>query len=171
MPVDLALSGLRITGGIRTWGSGRIVLLRPGRKSAEFLFDAWLHHLVLCCLLPSGACTTTCITLEGRSSFAPVADARAVLGVVLEHFAGGLVSPLPFFPGTSWEYARAEGSREQKMGKARSAWKGSEAKSGERDDPYVDLCFRGREALSGRFEKVSLALFSPLLGHLSEVSR
>ena len=49
-------------------------------------------------------------------------------------------------------------------------WLGSDFTARECDDPWIQLCFRGREdPLDQHWQEIALRVFGPLLAHRSEV--
>jgi exodeoxyribonuclease V gamma subunit len=90
--------------------------------------------------------------------------AKSYLQELLHWYQVGMVQPLPFFPDSAWELMRPGGSPQ----KARQRWTGAAPiKSGERDDPYYQLAFRGHpDPLDAAFEQCAKQIFAPLLDHL-----
>ena len=74
-------------------------------------------------------------------------------------YAGGLRSPLRFFPNAAWALVTRNAYA------ARQAW--SAGKFPEKDDPAHALALRGvDDPLDADFETIAHAVFDPLLAHL-----
>jgi exodeoxyribonuclease V gamma subunit len=99
-----------------------------------------------------------------------VTGAEPLLLGLLERYRQGLTRPLPFFPETSWSYLQAlkgrPGTEPGALQAARRLFEGNGVKPGEREDPYVALCFRDREPLETEaFQDCARAVLVPLLEH------
>ena len=84
----------------------------------------------------------------------------------------GLSAPLPFFPDTSFEFARSiaragdddDEARVAARAKAHDAWFGGAYRRGERLDPYFSLLHDGADPLTADFEDLAIELLVPLAG-------
>ncbi|HYR02016.1 MAG TPA: hypothetical protein VES58_01630, partial [Syntrophobacteria bacterium] len=105
--------------------------------------------------------------------YSPVENGAGLLVGLLERYREGLQRPLPFFPRSSWAYARLvleRGSPEgEALGKVSETWAGDDYRRGEREDPYYHLCFRDTDPLDDEFRRLAIDLFEPLLAHQKEV--
>ena len=110
------------------------------------------------------------ITLDGdswKTTVFPVPDeAEGELVRWLEAWRRGLTEPLPFFPETSWAYARViarkgEDAVEEALQRAGQAWFDGYAR-GEMLDPYLALVYEERDPASEAFRKLANALLAPL---------
>lgn len=72
------------------------------------------------------------------------AQARAVLGTLLQLRRDGLQSPLPFGPASGWEYFNAE-TAEQAVKRAAGKWRGGERQWAEGGADSYQLALRGRD--------------------------
>jgi exodeoxyribonuclease V gamma subunit len=102
-------------------------------------------------------------------AFPPVKNAREVLTDLLAIYWSGLREPLRLFPRSSWTFVEkifAGKKRESARRFATKIWESNEnddKSKGERDDRYVKLLFRNRDAvLDAEWERVSLSVFRPI---------
>lgn len=172
---ELNLEPFTLTGSLNTFGSGKIVLYRPAGMNPSHLFTAWIHHLVLCAVSGGAQCRSYYIARDETVEFLHVENSTDILMTILRHYWQGLMHPLPFFPRTSLKYADGSakdraGSREEKLQKARAVWEGSQFAKGENEDFSCRICFQGRDPLDADFERISLALYGPLVDHRRSVS-
>ncbi|HNY66417.1 MAG TPA: exodeoxyribonuclease V subunit gamma [Deltaproteobacteria bacterium] len=166
--VELPLGPFTLTGAVRTYGRDRAVLHRPAKLKATDLLTAWVHHLALCAASDSPSARTFCIARDGVTEFTPPEDPRTILLAILEAYWQGQAQPLPFFPETSWAYAKAVGKggdRDEALRKAREAWEGTSNRQGESGDYAFSVCFQGRDPFDERFAGLALGLFGPLMKH------
>ena len=106
------------------------------------------------------------------SVFPPPDDPREQLGRWLHARWRGLAAPLPFFPESSFEYAKSiarsggdgDSARAAAREKARDAWFGGPYRRGERLDPYLSLIHEGDDPLADDFENLAAELLVPLAG-------
>ena len=109
-----------------------------------------------------------------RAVFPPPDDARERLGHWLDAWWRGLATPLPFFPETSFAFAKAvakaphdgdaiaEGLLEAAREKARDAWLGDSYRRGERLDSWFSLVHDEDDPVTGDFELLATELLVPL---------
>ena len=106
------------------------------------------------------------------TGFAPPDEACRQLERWLRAWWRGLSAPLPFFPDTSFEFARSiartgddgDEARETAAAKARDTWFGGAYRRGERLDPYFSLLHDGADPLTADFEDLAIELLVPLAG-------
>ena len=138
---------------------------RLGTRGAFTLWNAWLRHLCLCAVSPTGvAARSRWLLKDVLLEFTPVEDAEAELGTLLGQYRHGLSTPLPYPPRSA--LALIEGS----AAKARSTWAGRPPQHpGENQDPWFRLLYGGaRDDLPEGFETTAHALLDPLFAHLRE---
>ncbi|MFM2406032.1 MAG: RecBCD enzyme subunit [Pseudomonadota bacterium] len=142
---------------------------RSGRLGAADRVEAWLHHLVLCAAAPVGVQPgTRWLGRGGEARFAPCPpeQARAHLATWVLLYAQGLRAPVPWLPRSAWAWAQPP----RQFSRARAVWCGRTGITGERDDPWNALVWRGlpdpctEDTLT--FETLSARLLDPLLDHL-----
>ena len=109
-----------------------------------------------------------------RAVFPPPDGARERLGHWLDAWWRGLATPLPFFPETSFAFAKAvakaphdgdaiaEGLLEAAREKARDAWLGDSYRRGERLDSWFSLVHDEDDPVTGDFELLATELLVPL---------
>lgn len=194
--IDLPVGGLRLVGRLDgVCGAGRIVH-QPSLARARHLLRLWISHLVLCC---DGSCSPSESTLVSRlpagegavaHRLVPPPSPAALLEQLVALYRVGLAAPLLFFPETSLAYVRelercadlaGEAARRRAVDAAVEAWAGSGAPGaapGEGADPALQRVFGSgvpplRDAAPpGRgFHELALAVWGPVLEHLSEVRR
>ncbi len=175
VPVDLAAGGLRLTGRLEGVRSSGLCHRRFAGIKARDRVNAWVRHLVLNAAegIPEAARQTRLIGLSGRRPnpswsvvrLAPVIHARDLLGDLLALYREGLQAPIPFFPETSWAYVRAlaRGDTERKaLQSALRTWEGNEHLRGDREDPWVQVCFRNRDPIQTEaFRTCASAILGP----------
>jgi exodeoxyribonuclease V gamma subunit len=110
--------------------------------------------------------------------FAPVTDAAAHLEALLECYRTGLVRPLPFFPDSSFEFARRKlqpslREKSDPLSAARTRWFGGEFQKprAEKEDPWLNLCFGDcADPLDPQWQEIALRIYGPLLASRSELN-
>lgn len=142
---------------------GRRVLASAGRLDGKRRLRAGIDHLLLASALGEAA-TTRLLAIDGRKNAIIEAvwtgvtreQAQARLGVLLDLWREGRLSPLPFTPKAAYAYTEAFAAK----GDVGAAWrKAHEAFAphqfdGEREDPWLRLAFRPDgllDAIDGRF--------------------
>ncbi len=176
--VDLEIGEFRLTGRLEVSPSWGLAHRRFASLKAKDRINGWIRHLAMNAAeaVPKEAAQSIIIGLGARGAragwtavrFGPVEEARGVLQKLLLLYKEGLKRPLPFFPDTSWAYAHAllrGNSPEQAAAfKARQAWEGNRFSRGEREDPYMNLCFRNLDPVeTGDFRRVSREILGPAI--------
>ncbi|MEM7355124.1 MAG: exodeoxyribonuclease V subunit gamma [Acidobacteriota bacterium] len=141
---------------------------------------AWIVHVVRNVWEdshPSGLPLTTHVIGNDRGvRFGRLPDAAQILASLVDGYRLGLEQPLPVFELASHAYARQRlqladaksRARTPALEVARRAWQG-ERRRGDRDDPYIALCFRDLDPLAdGAFKSWADRLWRPLLRHAEE---
>jgi exodeoxyribonuclease V gamma subunit len=160
LTIDLKGDGWRLTGRIENLTDQGRVQFRCAKLKPKDIIRAWVTHVVLNMETPM---QTRLIARDDEWTFGD----RDRAGELLEELLGGLREalqrPLPFFAQTSYAYFNSlQKIREyEKTGKGRKPqplwkaaygqWQGDQfhggAAPGERDDPYIALCFRDSDPL------------------------
>lgn len=182
-PVDLSLSGVRVTGQIRPLYREGLILYRYGRLRPGDLLKAWISHLVLNAMEANDSPRVTTLFGLDRAQrekpvwagweYAPASGWKEILTRLLGDYWSGMRTPLPLFPESSWTFAheRLEKKRspEEALAVARHAWEGSDFSRGEGEDPYYRLCFGEMDPLDAAFRNVAEEVFGPMLAHLKRL--
>ena len=91
---------------------------------------------------------TILIGSDKLHQFEFVRNANELIQTLLDFYWDGLIDPLPFFPKTSFEYARhrvlKNNSKDQSIYYAKKKWESDThaAHHGESTDPYFEICFK-----------------------------
>ena len=105
--VDLAFGDWHLSGVLRDVYPGALLRHRAAAVKAKHLLNSWIAHLVLQCVAPSGGPPETLLFGSDKTvTFLPLSDPIAALRDLIDLYAAGLRSPLPFFPESSCEFAR-----------------------------------------------------------------
>jgi exodeoxyribonuclease V gamma subunit len=179
LDIDLCLSGFTITGRIRSIFPERMVRYRYANLKAKDHLSLWIHHLVLNAVQKPGYPGKS--MLAGLNSgkwyaleYAPVENSLEILAQLLDEYWNGLIKPLHFFPESSFKYARMlllkDMPPQEALARAESNWSGSEYNRGESKDPHFQLCFKYGNPIDAEFQRISEAIFEPLLASQKEVT-
>jgi exodeoxyribonuclease V gamma subunit len=170
LPFDLAFGPFSLTGQIESLYGGRIVRFRCASLKPKDRLRAWINHLVLCAADSGAAHETVLIGTDEMMKFSPAKEARTTIADLLEIYWRGLSRPLPFFPESALEYARAKlfppkNSRSSPLEKAERTWHGSKWNAGppEKICIYYAFCFPDPDPLHGEFTELALEVFGPML--------
>lgn len=174
LPVDLTLSGIRLTGALEgLYPQGRIQVRFARRRAKDYL-SAWIYHLVMCGSTLNGrAPVTTLVGADGIARIRPVDRPDAILKEILETFKEGLCRPLHFFPDLSLHFLKltVEGGKplNAAIETVRKKWVGTDFQRGMSEDPYVRLCFGCSDPIDEQFERLAEKIVAPLLRHVEEL--
>lgn len=179
VPVHLEIGDFHLTGSLREVRASGMCHRRFATIKAKDRLKGWIGHLVLNVLevVPEHARQTSVIGLSGgrgpRSQwtvvhFPSVDAAEELLLNLLGFYWKGLCAPLPFFPDTSWAYAHAlqagDTSGQKALTAARRKWEGNEHTRGDREDPYVQLCFGNQDPLETEwFQECASVILHPMM--------
>jgi exodeoxyribonuclease V gamma subunit len=163
------------------------------------IIRAWFTHLACNALLDEldekgqelddHRRTTRLIATDQEMTFGPIDEPNRILGVYLDGCRTMLREPVPLFEKTSHAFAaqrqaienkkregKSTGSMASPWQKAFGQWKGDQyrgdAAKGEREDPYIMLCYRGQDALEEQkdeFEQWAWSLWSGALNSTVEL--
>ncbi len=145
--VDADVGGLRLVGRVGGLRENGLLAWQYGKARARHRISLWLRHLALRLGDPRFTAPSRLVArgADGGAQtieVAPVtpAEARSVLGGLVQLYRDGQRAPLPFFPETSLAWAEALRGTDD-WGRARAAaeraWLSSERTTGEDADPYV----------------------------------
>jgi exodeoxyribonuclease V gamma subunit len=182
--VEIELNGFKIRGQLDRFSKEAQLCLRPATIKGPDLLQAWIRHLVW--HLQPGAtpapAQTVVAGMDGakldQKTLLPPKDAAQHIADLLNLFWQGQRLPWPLFPKSSYEFAlvnkanagKAEEKQKDPLNAARKKWEGEENSSisfPEKDDPYLDLCFRHTDPLADdEFAKAAQRVFEPVLEHI-----
>lgn len=185
LPIDFEANGLRLLGSLADVSASGLIDYSFEEPSPRQLFNLWLRHLMLCLVAPEGVTLRSLLhTPKQTLTFQAIDDPEHELAKLLNAYWQGLSAPLPFFPKTSYAYARGlhdpparlggdpEAIRLNALRQARSIWEGSEFQSGECLNAYYQTVYRGSDPLNESFEALAVELISPMLASMTKaVSR
>ncbi|MDY6970910.1 MAG: exodeoxyribonuclease V subunit gamma [Thermodesulfobacteriota bacterium] len=175
LEVELDIAGFRLTGRIHSIYPKGLVQYRYAKARPEDHLRVWIYHLAMNCLMADQYPQSSIIaglTSKGREldwavwEYPPVEKSEGILENLLRIYWAGLVSPLHFFPKSSWKYiqtVRVKGkSEETALSKAANIWTGEDHRRGESEDAYYNLCFRHSDPLDKQFQGISEDVLGPL---------
>lgn len=185
LPIDFEANGLRLLGSLADVSASGLIDYSFEEPSPRQLFNLWLRHLMLCLIAPEGATLQSLLhTPKQTFTFQAITDPEHELTKLLNAYWQGLSAPLPFFPKTSYAYARClqdpparlggdpEAIRLNALRQARSIWEGSEFQSGESINVYYQTVYRRSDPLDESFEALAVELINPMLTSMTKaVSR
>jgi exodeoxyribonuclease V gamma subunit len=161
---DLPAGEMQLRGTLAGMSAAGLLGYRLAKCRPKDLFDAWIRHLVLNVVAPTGIAPRTQWLLQDATlCFSPVPDAGAHLDQLMALYWQGLSRPLKFFPKSAKAYVEKGGV----IDVARKAWAYSEHTYGEGDNPYYDLAFRGCDPLDAEFERLAVAVFGPMMAAMA----
>ena len=158
-------------------GSGRLQV-RPATWKPADLIRGWITHLVLSTYGPT---VTTVVATNDSFVFGEVEEPISLLEELVQGYRAALREPIPFFTQASHAYAKRAmelvlnpNLKLSALDKARSALDGSDFgdyATGDLDDAYVALCWRGRDPLDdalAEFEQRATAFWSPAMSAMRD---
>jgi exodeoxyribonuclease V gamma subunit len=175
LAVEIEGSDWTLRGTIDGRVEGGRLQARPAKCKPKDLVRAWIAHLALSAAIGADV-TSTVVALDGTTTIRPTAHPLPLLDALVAGVRATRRTPIPVFEQTSQAYveqaralARGRASKSA-IDCARDKWNGGDwsgAPPGERDDPYVSLCWRGRDPLAdaATFERWAEWLWTPLLEH------
>ncbi len=139
------------------------------QKKAEPHVRLWLEHLIYQ-LSEFGKGKRSWLIGEDETwVFEPVTDPAQSMLSLLALYERGFSKPLPFFSRTSFAFAIGPGPKTKKTAEelALEVWEGdedSDYKRGEKEDPYLHLCFRNDpNPLGDEFQAIAREVVDPIL--------
>ncbi len=184
-PAELSVQGVdwTLTGRIEGLTDRARLQYRCAAIKPKDLARAWTAHLLLNAAAEEGAAlprVTRLIGTDGERRFGPVARPRKLLDALLAGYRRALAEPLPLFEEAGYAFAarlhdpkRSDDPVATAWKEAYAAWFGDDFRNtpGDRDDPFVALCFRGGDPFRDRrgdFESLARAFWAPLMDHVEE---
>jgi exodeoxyribonuclease V gamma subunit len=169
LEVDLPFHPTRLTGHLHGVSPQGLLAYSTERLYPYQMIMHWVSHLVLNALVPPGVERVTRLLEDGRSGhYRPVEQAMTHLGILMDYYHQGMLSPLWFFPATAWIYQEklGRGDEEKARKAAQQRWFGNRYQGGDLDKPYQRLFWPDRPALDEAFFNSSRELLQPLMDHL-----
>jgi len=166
---DLDIDDFTITGQLDGLSAAGLFNYRMGKTKGNQVLSTWIRHLVLNCLKPEGIkCESRLITENSDYHFQVIAEAGVILRNLLNLYRQGLQQPIPLFGNTSFAFAKASlNSGKANPEKAMmNAWQGGEYQTGEMEDIYYQQLY-STPPLDDRFKELTLAVYQPLIDHLT----
>ena len=171
--IRIDVGNYRICSTLKVCRNG-LVYHRYAKTKAKDLVRAWIKHVFLCRFLELDpeALAITCpktyvLGTEECHCFEPLEDPSRILKELLSLYLSGISRPLPFFPETSFAYAKkmaATGDQSAALHKASSIWEGNAFLSfSEASDAYHQLCYRGKNPLDACFKETAQVFWGPVL--------
>ncbi|MBI9075009.1 MAG: exodeoxyribonuclease V subunit gamma [Desulfatibacillum sp.] len=170
---EVELEGYRVRGRLDPVGPQGLFLYRTATVKAYDRLNAWIRHLLLCLAKPESGLETFYAGIDKTVRFdgLPEDEALRHLAELLSIFSQGLEKPVPFFPETSFAFAKALAtSRDhaKALGAARGKWEPGFYNNGESLNAYSALCFEGQNPLSRDFQAIATRVFGPVLEYQQE---
>lgn len=186
--IDLKIDRFSITGYIRPIDSCHILRYRHAKLKAKDMLGLWIEHLILCASQKDDRIDAVMIGSDKEIVFKYQENAQEILYDLLEMYWKGLISPLSFFPKTSWGFFEAlykENAADEKKGieqtdkrkaaikkaalkKARTKWNGGDWNTGEAEDTVYRLCYPQEEPLDQAFIDIACLVYGPLCSAMKE---
>ncbi|KAA0888295.1 exodeoxyribonuclease V subunit gamma [Oryzomonas rubra] len=159
LAVAFGHNGMTLKGTVNGIRSRRHLRWRCAAMKGKDRLGLWVEHLILNALAPAGYPRQSLLLCNDQSlSLAPLDNAAAILGDLLELYREGLRRPLPFFPQASWLYLA------ESMDKAEGRWTGSDHAPypAESSEPSISICFGDTNPLDQEFSELSRRVFEPM---------
>ena len=168
---DITAGGLRIRGRIETVMPDGFLQFRFADLTPSDRIHAWIRLLVFSAARRAGAGrhgTTGCLLAgrDGLCRYEAPAYAGDLLEKLVEVFREGLCRPVAFFPESSMAFAESMAKKDDPGGALRAAgrcWRGNEARPGEGQRAWNQICFRGVDPLNEEFMRLARDVLGPLL--------
>lgn len=173
--IDGDVDGTRIVGLLHPVFPNGLVDFTYSKMAPKYEVKLWLRHLLLNWARGPQSATLLARSGEGTAdvvTYGPVQDAVELLQPLLRLYAAGRVFPVPFFPRTSYAYAKkrfAGGGDEPEA--LRAAATAHAAKFGDGEDAYVRQIYasihpweRCRDGVVS-FADATRAVLAPLFAH------
>lgn len=172
---DFDLGGLRFSGTIDNIWDGKLVRFSPVKCKTKQRLALWIDQLVLCRAtgrsIPGIFISKAADYGKEKKSYLQLTCPRIEqperhLEILVEYFLQGHRKPLPFFPDTSLQYVatRQKKTEEEAIAKTVQAWGGTSGfKKGEKEDAYIDLCFRHTTLFETEFREIGTDVLKPMI--------
>ena len=171
LEVELAIGEFLLEGYLPGLGTNGLFYWRSGKKRTKYVLATWIQHLCLCAISPPNVPKrSTFVFTDVTLAFREVPDPLVHLQALLELRHQGMSLPQPFFPDTSYAYAKESASGEEAaIQKASKAWIGDRFRSESSSDSN-SIVWRGQEdVLDAEFKRLAIVIFEPLLSYMDEI--
>jgi exodeoxyribonuclease V gamma subunit len=177
--IEEELDGVKLRGELGPFVNGRQVLYRCVKEpKGKDRISIWLRHL-FASAFQEPEVETRFYSLDKKFiSLEPLPSdsARTNLSNLIALYKRGMTQPLPFFPESSYAFARnqpydpGDGKRDgvkntenKGIQEAKKKWVSTQYQKGEGDDSANQLCFREEPFKQAEFEQVASAVYHPFL--------
>lgn len=176
--IELAVGDFKINGSLEKLGNKSLVQYRYAKMTSKDVIRSWISHLVFTRCKESNSAATDRFTFfigkDGIYKYNSTSKNGHYLADLLNLYWQGLSKPLPFFPNTSYVFAREihKGHSEQEaLQKASSEWEGNSFNlRGEKNDPYNLLCCKNIILADNRlFIDTAKRIYLPALEHQEKI--
>lgn len=166
--VDLRLGDFSLSGMIESIYGNKIVHYRCGNLNPRDRLRAWIDHLAAC-LTDEAPDETILIGRDDVVGWQKVANAQEILASLCQLYWEGLTRPLPFFPASALEFAKAEhAGAKNPLNKAQVKWNGGYQIKGEKEDPVFALLFGDCDPINDEFIELARKVFGVQFEHAVE---
>jgi exodeoxyribonuclease V gamma subunit len=176
--IELGIGDFRIKGSLEKLGNKSLVQYRYAKMTSKDVIRSWISHLVFTSFNESNSAATDRFTFfvgkDGIYKYNSIIENSHYLADLLDLYWQGLSKPLPFFPNTSYVFARQiyKGHSEQEaLHKAASEWEGNSFNlRGEKNDPYNLLYCKNFILADNRlFMDTAKRIYLPALEHQEKI--
>ncbi len=172
--IDNDLFDFHIYGSIENLWKNYQLQYRYTRLKGADLLNLWIRHLIVNHFgSASYPKSSLMLTRDECIRFNEVKNSEQLLSKLLNLYWDGLSSPLPFFPESSWEFAKTilleNKPEDTALFNAQKKWNGDSYMSipGESQDPYNSLCFGSNDPLyEEKFKLTAMEIFEPLISNM-----
>lgn len=181
LEVEVKLNGFVIQGHLKDISDEGLYRYYYRSLGARHFLSVWIEHLLFCIRGDTGKVETSCIVGKGAEGKPPVRyilkkvnDPVKHLAELMEVYAEGLCRPVPFFPKTSYAFARKYQNSDDEfkaLSAALNVWDGYDYK--EKSDSAYTIFFGEKSPLEepcrGEFITLAQRVYSPVLAHMEEL--
>lgn len=174
LKVDLDIAGFHLTGRISGIHEHALIRVNYASTKPKYLLNTWIYHLVLCALVEDKhPGRSLLLSKDSVMEFTRVSNSQDIIEYLLTLYWKGMSELLPFFPESSFEYAKRVLIKKQTESAALKAaqqkWLGNDFARGESQDHYFELCFKTKDPLDEDFQTTAKDIFALLLDHCTEM--
>ena len=175
LPVKIEFDdGSRLEGSVVDFYPGKsLMVCHPGKFKGRYLLALWIDHLAICAVgAASESDFPSILITEDKCWRIPAltaGDARALLADCCALYRRGLELPLPVFPQTSYERARAK-DRDKAVQSALRSWQNPRA-TGDNTNAYLRLMLQAGYRLpfdDPEFDQYADRFYARLLDEASD---